>query len=168
MLHLSGGLQKGKWTLVPRVACMHIVPPPLPLPTQEFEECIGGCSGVDTNTLVHDFHTTISKAELSTALLGDRLADANANCTPKQTQIFVAMFAGGDSFVRCRLEPRLEPTLFEPLAPFFRIERASPLLLHALALGSGLGHDLRDEGVHRCRTFLRLWWLVLAAPAPCP
>jgi hypothetical protein len=66
---------------------------------KEFEECIGGCSGVDTNPLHHEFHTTIAKAELSTALLGeDGVVNANANCTPKRTQIFVDLFDGGDSF----------------------------------------------------------------------
>jgi hypothetical protein len=70
--------------------------------TQNFEECIGGCSGVDTNALKHEFHTTIAKAELSTALLGEEgVAAAEANCTPKQTQIFVDLFDGGDSFVSC-------------------------------------------------------------------
>eukprot|EP00966_Prymnesium_polylepis_P260534 6017864-Prymnesium_polylepis.1 len=66
---------------------------------KEFEECIGGCSGVDTNPLHHEFHTTIAKAELSVALLGeDGVVNANANCTPKRTQIFVDLFDGGDSF----------------------------------------------------------------------
>ena len=79
---------------------------PLPSPTQNFEECIGGCSGTDTNPLKHSFEVTIGKAELSTALLGeDGVAAANANCTPKRTQLFVDLFDGADSFVRRRLEP---------------------------------------------------------------
>lgn len=43
---------------------------------------------MDTNALKHEFHTTIAKAELSTALLGEEgVAAAEANCTPKQTQV---------------------------------------------------------------------------------
>ena len=64
-----------------------------------YEECVGGCSGVDTNPLKHSFEVTIGKAELSTALLGeDGVAAANANCTPKRTFIPVDLFSGGDSF----------------------------------------------------------------------
>lgn len=45
---------------------------------------------MDTNALKHEFHTTIAKAELSTALLGEEgVAAAEANCTPKQTQVRV-------------------------------------------------------------------------------
>lgn len=72
---------------------------PVALATQEFEECVGGCSGVDTNPLHHDFAVVISKSELSTALLGEEgVAAANSNCTPKMIQIEVDLFDGGDSF----------------------------------------------------------------------
>ena len=54
---------------------------------------------MDVQPLHHEFHTTIAKAELSVAMLGeDGMAGANANCTSKRTQLFVDLFDGGDSF----------------------------------------------------------------------
>lgn len=66
---------------------------------KQFERCIGRCSGVDTNELVHDFHTTVAKAELSIDILGEEgVAAAEANCTPRTATVLIDLFEGGDSF----------------------------------------------------------------------
>ena len=67
--------------------------------SQDFEECVGGCSGVDTNKLSHEFHTTLAKSELSTDTIGeDGMLNSNSNCTVKSSQILVDLFEGGESF----------------------------------------------------------------------